>query len=406
MLEYLHLPSWQSIALAATVIFVLNVIYILAEAFYNLFLHPLRRYPGPKLWIAFPILHYLEALKGTLDFHVREFHERYGDCVRWAPNELTFTSAKAWKDIYGHGHAELPKYYPEGIDMARNKIISANAPDHFRFRRAMLPAFSDKALGEQEPLIKVYVDLLIQRLRDVARSRMSADMVDWYTLTTFDLIGDLAYGESFNGLKENKQNDWIHDIKRMMKLFPILVMVTASPLFSKILLLLASDKIKKSQQEHIQRAVNLTMKRINNKDLERRGDFMDFIMRSRGDKHGLSDEELSANSDTLLVAGSETTATLLSGVTYYLLRNEDALQKCTTEVRGAFADEEEINFKSASVKLPYMLACLDEALRVFPPVPLVLYRQCLPGPPTPIDGKLIPEKVRYEAPERHWLIFF
>ena len=358
-------------------------------------MHPLHRFPGPKLWIAFPILRNLEAISGRLDFRVRDFHEQYGDCVRWAPDELTFTSARAWKDIYGHGHTELPKYFPKGSGMEGTpKIISANSADHFRFRRAMLPAFSDKALGQQEPLIKVYVDLLIQRLREVASSAQPTNMVEWYNFTTFDLIGDLAFGESFNGLRDSKPNEWILNIKRMMRIFPTLILVSSSPLLAKIMLFFFSDKIRKSREEHMKMAADLTMKRINNKDQERRGDFMDFMMRSRGEKHGLTDAELSSNSDTLLVAGSETTATLLSGVTYYLLKNQDTLEKCTKEVRTAFNTEEEISFKSASAKLPYMLACLDEALRLFPPIPLVLLRQCIAGP-TEIDGRSIPHKVGF-----------
>ena len=203
----------------------------------------------------------------------------------------------------------------------------------------------------------------------------------------------MAYGESFNGLKTNKSNEWIENIENMLRLFPILILVTASPLISKILLFLASDKIKKSREGHQKMAADLTMKRINNAAQTERGDFMTFMLRSRGKEHGLSDVELSSNSDTLIVAGSETTATLLSGVTYHLLSSPETYARCVAEVRNTFASEAEISFKSASAKLPYMLACLDEALRLFPPVPTGLVRQTLPGGPTPVAGLMLPENV-------------
>lgn len=38
-----------------------------------------------------------------------------------------------------------------------------------------------------------------------------------------------------------------------------------------------------------------------------------------------------------------------------------------------------------------MLACLDEALRIFPSIPLSLNRQTLLGAPTPVAGMMIPE---------------
>lgn len=60
------------------------------------------------------------------------------------------------------------------------------------------------------------------------------------------------------------------------------------------------------------------------------------------------------------------------------MTNLDALEKLTAEVRGAFKSEDEIDFMSVS-NLPYLLACLDEALRMYPPVPTGLPRVVPPA---------------------------
>lgn len=238
-----RIASWKGFLSTVVGIVVVNVGWSCLSAIYNLHFHPSCKIAGPKLWIDFPILKSIAQLRGQLDFKIRAFHERYGEVVRIAPDELTFTSPQAWKDIYGHGHAELAKFFPKGTghgDGSRaSDIISSNPRDHFRFRRAMLPAFSGKALEQQEPLIQIYVDLLISRLREVAEAGAATNMVKWYTFTTFDLIGDLAYGESFGGLKLGQQNAWVGSIEKMMKLFPILVLANASPLLSKVFLLVA-----------------------------------------------------------------------------------------------------------------------------------------------------------------------
>lgn len=101
--------------------------------------------------------------------------------------------------------------------------------------------------------------------------------------------------------------------------------------------------------------------------------------------------KLRINASLLIIAGSETTATLLSGVTYLLTTNPEALRKLTEEVRSAFQTEEEIDFTSVS-SLQYMLACLDEALRIYPPAPLGLPRQTPKGGAT-IAGHYVPEDV-------------
>ena len=45
----------------------------------------------------------------------------------------------------------------------------------------------------------------------------------------------------------------------------------------------------------------------------------------------------------------------------------------------------------------WMLACLDEALRLYPPVPSMLQRKTLPGAPTMIAGHMVPENVSCAA---------
>jgi cytochrome P450 len=96
------------------------------------------------------------------------------------------------------------------------------------------------------------------------------------------------------------------------------------------------------------------------------------------------------------IAGSETTATLLAGVTYLLLENPECLAKVTDEVRSAFRSEEEITLLTVQ-RLSYMLDCLSEAVRMYPPVPAGLPRITPKGGAT-IDGVFVPEYVRHQCP--------
>ncbi|KAF4539586.1 Benzoate 4-monooxygenase cytochrome p450 protein [Lasiodiplodia theobromae] len=387
-----RLLSSHTIIFTIVFIIAVNLIHTLWTAVYNVYLHPLRHFPGPKPWIAFPFLTDIARFRGTLDVRIQQLHNRYGETVRISHDTISFISPAAWKDIYGHGHPELPKPH---VDVPGERhIMTANAHDHPRLRRAMQPAFSSAALGQQEALIAVYVDLLVSKLREAAATttgRPAVDMARWYAVTTFDLIGDLAYGESFGGLREGRTNQWLEQITTALRLIPVLSLAAMSPLLSKILMVLGSRKMKSVGAAHKAKARALAMRRIENAEQKDRGDFMTHFMRARGQPQGLSDDELAANADVLIVAGSETTATLLAGVTWFLLSNAEAYGKCVAEVRGAFASEDEIGFKAATARLPYMLACLDEALRLYPPVPSMLQRKTLPGAPTMIAGHMVPE---------------
>jgi len=121
--EGFYLASWRGLGSVLILIALINILYILLQVIYNLYFHPLCKLPGPQLWIAFPILRYYAQIRGHLDRNICDFHEKYGNCVRWAPNQVTFTSAQAWKDIYGHGHAELQKHFPEGSGMDASNIM-------------------------------------------------------------------------------------------------------------------------------------------------------------------------------------------------------------------------------------------------------------------------------------------
>ena len=78
------------------------ILYILGHIAYNLLLQPLRKYPGSIQWrtCRFPLDYHKHI--GTTGRAVLEIHTEYGPSVRVAPNELSFTSSQAIKDIYAH----------------------------------------------------------------------------------------------------------------------------------------------------------------------------------------------------------------------------------------------------------------------------------------------------------------
>ena len=87
--------------------------------------------------------------------------------------------------------------------------------------------------------------------------------------------------------------------------------------------------------------------------------------------------EIESTSGILVLGGSETSATLLSGAVYYLLKYPHLMQKLVDEIRGEFKQEEDINIVTVS-KLTYLQAVIKEALRIFPPV--------TSGSPRVVDG--------------------
>lgn len=115
----------------------------------------------------------------------------------------------------------------------------------------------------------------------------------------------------------------------------------------------------------------------------------DFLERMLADRkeEGTLFSELEAQAEVLILAGSETTATALSGILYYLGRNAHVYKKLAQEIRTNFQSYENITGRSTDT-LPYLKAVIEEGLRIYPPVPIGLPRV---SPGEVVDGHYIPQ---------------
>jgi cytochrome P450 len=145
--------------------------------------------------------------------------------------------------------------------------------------------------------------------------------------------------------------------------FPVVAEV-AKVVFSGTIRRLTLDC--KLNEDH---ALELVKKRVSRSS--ERKDFLTRILEQRDES--ISDVQIAAHSADLVTAGSETTATVLSCVTYYLLRDKTVTEKLQQEIRSAFGSYAEIN-STSTASLKYLNAVCLEGMRMYPPVPFGLPR--------------------------------
>ncbi|KAI0457256.1 cytochrome p450 monooxygenase [Xylaria acuta] len=355
---------------------------------YNIFFHPLRKFPGPLVCRATNLWRVNKILSGDLPQHIRRMHEQYGPVVRIAPHELAFTDSQAWKDIYGHHNSyEMAKddsfYRPMGRHVA-DTIVSADRQHHSLLRRQLSHGFSDRSMQAQEPIFREYVDLFIQRLAERADGK-PVDMKAWLNFTTFDVIGNLAFGSDFGCLANSRYHPWVEAITGNLRdgasMRACLQFIPPSLVFR-----LNQLGIFKGRKAHMAYTKDKLRSRME-MDAER-PDFIEGLLKKRD---VLSLEELEMNAAVLVLAGSETTATLLCGALYLLGLHPDILAKVVHEVRTSFKSEDEINLISVN-GLSYMLACLNETFRLYPPAPAGLPR-VVPKGGSNVAGHWIPQDI-------------
>ncbi|KAJ5342279.1 hypothetical protein N7541_011403 [Penicillium brevicompactum] len=245
-------------------------------------------------------------------------------------------------------------------------LTMASDVEHARLRRSMNPAFSARALREQEPIIQKNVNLLLQQLESRAAKGLSTDMRAWYNYTTFDLIGDLAFGESFGCLATSEYHEWVQFVLSYFHLSTLLqVAHRFRPLDRLSVALLPASAMERKVKHD-----DMTLKKVRHR-LDSKTERRDFVsqMLESVDSGLMSIQELEKQASILILAGSETTSVALTFATYYLLQHNSCLIKLTDEIRQSFQKESEIDLVSVN-QLQFLQAVIQEAMRLRPQSPM------------------------------------
>lgn len=141
-------------------------------------------------------------------------------------------------------------------------------------------------------------------------------------------------------------------------------------------------------------------------------DIWQALIASRDPKTGnaFSTEELISEASLFIIGGTDGMITATTSTLFYLTHNPRTLERLTREIREAFhLSPEDVGKKGSNVKCPirfasaelqriaYLPACIDEAMRMSPPVPSILPRVVGPGGLT-VDGEYFPAGMNLGIP--------
>ncbi|KAK4445893.1 cytochrome P450 [Podospora aff. communis PSN243] len=375
--------TWQN---AAVLLSATTALYFLFRTIYNLYFHPLAKIPGLSSWSASHIPFAWAVFRGSYVPRIFQLHQKYGPIVRIAPDAVCFAQAEAWSEIL-----QPPPSRPETIlkcgqwfkpqpGMALSLSQALEPETHAHLKKSLLPAFTARALRAQEPFIQRYVNLLVERLRDIAapsaanKGGAEVDMVSWLNWTVFDIFGDLGFGESFGSLEHSRYHPWVSIIFSNIKGIALMRAVSYFPTLESLLQMCIPPSFHKMQRDHIALIEKKIQRRLNY-EFER-PDIMSHVygdVKGPGKADRLPDESITSLFWELVLAGSETTATTLAGTVNYLTSYPSAQKKLAAEVRAKFKTSESISLDGLQ-DLPYLNAVIKEGLRLCPPFPWIIPR--------------------------------
>ncbi|PHH92133.1 hypothetical protein CDD83_8806 [Cordyceps sp. RAO-2017] len=370
----------------------LAVTYTGCLLLYNVWLHPLSKYPGPFLWRAFRFPFLSAFVRGRLPHEIKKLHEEYGDIVRLAPDELSFIDPAAWRDIYPKNFVRPYEYKDQPPGKTASNLIACTETEHARFRRILAPAFSERHTAAQEPFVCSYVDKLVSKLDErieetSGRGSTDINAVEWINYLAFDVIGDLVWGSSFGCLDGLTSHPWIQAVSQ----FKAATIVTSAKFYPWLYATLMAITPSSALHEVMQ-MWRITEHKVRGRIAagSDRPDIIGQLLASEKDpaSESMIREEMEVNAMILVAAGSESVTTVLTGLLNYLLRNPDDLAAVTGEIRAAFSSGDLIAGPKLK-QLPILNATLNEGMRLCPTIPDAMRRNVPSGGAT-VAGEMLP----------------
>ncbi|OLN80972.1 Trichodiene oxygenase 7 [Colletotrichum chlorophyti] len=354
-----------------------SLLFVVVGAIRRVYFSPLANFPGSKLaaltlWNEF----YWDVIKrGTFIWRIEEMHEKYGPIVRINPYELHIIDPDFYDELYSSSNKKSDKYrWWTNLAGADGSAFSTVPHDLHRLRRAALsPFFSVRSVTQLEPLIRSKVEKLSARFGELVRTGEVVRLDAAFMALTMDIICDYSFAHdrryldeadfklqwkrtilgAFEGGALGRQFPWMLPI---MKQLPLSLVSAMNP---SVGYLLAWYDGVKQQVQPILEGTDETSKQGTP---------------SRTIFHTLRDSDLPAEEKTLrrlcdeaeilTGAGSETTASTLTRLLFYLKHVPDTLRKLRDELDQAMPSALETLPWNELQELPYLSAVIREGLRL------------------------------------------
>ncbi|CAE6439295.1 unnamed protein product [Rhizoctonia solani] len=404
-----------------------------------------RRFTGPPLagftnwWLS------SHTRTGHHSEIVHQLHEKYGTFVRLGPNHISIADPDALESVYGHGSGLLKSDFYRMFQGGPEADVfnTSDKAEHSRKRKRLTNIFSPQNVTAFEPRVRSHIRQLCAQLdlrcKEAARGISG---VNWdarngqailnicaqFSYLAFDIIGDLAMGSSFGLIQAQKDSSLaiesvdpsgepqrgtleIPVVKTIARGGVSIMAVGVFPLWThKFLRLLPWNVMGTFDMINLTKlakaSVDARLKRGPRKDLEdgkRSIDLIDKLLESKNeDGTPLSIGELYAEALVLLIAGSDTTSNTLSSLCYHLAVHPEVQRQLQVELdqNVPYDSSDESNDKEGLIappydavvhyddikNLPYLNACVKEALRIHSTVGTGLPRVVPPGKKITVAG--------------------
>ena len=363
-------------------VFVPLAIY-LCQVTYNLFFHPLREFPGPTLAGATSLWRtYKEVVKKeTLAQELFVLHQKYGDIVRIAPNELHFGNPSSFHEIYSvskrwdkdDGLYSVPGF-KSGSFVFRKYSQAKERRD------VLLPMFSRKAIQNIEGLVWQNATQLASSISKMNAAHYSIDLLYAFRSFTLDTIMGFTFGGCVDALHAPGFADPL--ILAMDATLPVLPVLKNIPWIRNFAFSIPPWLVMKAMpnanelapriyqvRDIINKQLNTVLHSPEKLDEASHQTIFHRMLDANAYRKTQTVPDLTQLHDegfTIIFAGANTVAdTMLMG-SYHAMQNPDLLRRLKQELLTVWPDLHVRPSLADLESLPLLTATIKESLRFIP----------------------------------------
>ncbi|KFY41502.1 hypothetical protein V494_02966 [Pseudogymnoascus sp. VKM F-4513 (FW-928)] len=365
--------------LIAVVLIFITVSYTVSCLF-SYFRPNLCQLPGPFLARFTRLWKVYINLKGDSHLTYQKLHDKYGPIIRTGPNSVSIGDAAMIPEIYLQGSLYQKSSYISAFTFTidgvtvENIFTSRDAAQHKLMRASVASKYSLSSMLQLEPLFDECIPLFIAHMDK--RAGTAIDFGEWLSWFSFDLTGLLSFQELFGFMDQARDiNSAIKAGWATMTYGTVVGQFPAAHkyLFGSATLVGIVDKVwEKNPMNMIQQTAIAAMKKY---DLEKptnvRGDLLEYLRQKQlKDSEFMTDREVMNSILIFFIGAVDTNSTALRAIFYYLVKTPRTYATLVKELQIAEAKgllSDVISFQEGS-KLPYLQACIKEAMRMHPTI--------------------------------------
>ncbi|KAJ5090124.1 hypothetical protein N7532_008808 [Penicillium argentinense] len=358
---------------------------------YRVFFHRLRQFPGPKLACVTKLWHAWHARHRQNYLVLGKLHETYGDFIRTGPSEVTVYHPDVFMAIDGpQGNCVKSDWYDllhpkQSLVTARKKEVHAGR------RRQWNRGFTSQALDQYQDRILPLLDELDGCIEaDIAAGRPSNARNLFFWLG-FDRMGDFIFSRTFNMLS---RQEWHHIILLLQRALSLLGPLSPVPWLIHIAFkLLPRIWILNDWFRMVAWCESQMVNRLKtHADTGKARDVAHYLLEDVKEDYQQF-PWLTGDGILAIVAGSEPTAAVLTGLFYELAKHPEHAEEILREISCIDIHDS----RALAQRCPHLEAVILEALRLYPALPTGGNRKTLENGVV-IGGRYIPPDTTIVAP--------